>query len=343
MQSIHDSLSTLTVGPAVFHGGLTMYPLLRGGEATPDYLTLDEALKESTLKITEISEGGQVPKLKLENAGDQPVFLLDGEELIGCKQNRVLNLTILAPAGKTIDIPVSCVEQGRWSSNAPAFHSSSRAQFARGRMDRMESVSASLCMREGPYSDQMSVWDTISDKAAKLGGRSATGAMGSIYESREQELDGYTKAFRAAPGQVGALFAVNGHSHGLDLFDSAATLAKYLPKLIRSHALDAIEARVDGEQDQAASRDAAIVFLQGLRNAEGQVFPAVGLGEDVRISASGLTAAALVAEGRTVHLCAFESEKDDAEGPSGARLRRAALRRARWERAADRDDPGIVE
>jgi hypothetical protein len=40
--------------------------------------------------------------------------LLDGEELIGAKQNRALNLTILAPAKQVIVIPVSCVEAGRW-------------------------------------------------------------------------------------------------------------------------------------------------------------------------------------------------------------------------------------
>jgi hypothetical protein len=39
-----------------------------------------------------------VPQLLFINDAMRPVLLLDGEELVGAKQNRVLNLTVLAPA-----------------------------------------------------------------------------------------------------------------------------------------------------------------------------------------------------------------------------------------------------
>ena len=45
--------------------------------------------------------------------GTQPVLLLDGDEPVGAKQNRVLNLTILAPPMAEIRIPVVCIEQAR--------------------------------------------------------------------------------------------------------------------------------------------------------------------------------------------------------------------------------------
>ena len=86
---IHDLLSTLQPGSALTHGALTMIPLLRPGVPEPDWLTLAEA--GDTVTITEVNEAGSVPSLTVTSAADRPVLLLDGEELIGAKQNRVLN------------------------------------------------------------------------------------------------------------------------------------------------------------------------------------------------------------------------------------------------------------
>jgi hypothetical protein len=54
------------------------------------------------------------------------VLILDGEELVGAKQNRIVNTTILVAAGAEIVIPVSCVEQGRWTYKSDAFSSKHR-------------------------------------------------------------------------------------------------------------------------------------------------------------------------------------------------------------------------
>ncbi len=77
----------------------------------PGYTTLDDALAQGCAEITEVSDQGRVPELRFLNTGDKPILLLDGEELVGAKQNRVLNLTILAPADDAIMIPVTCVEK----------------------------------------------------------------------------------------------------------------------------------------------------------------------------------------------------------------------------------------
>ena len=59
-------------------------------------------------------QAGSVPFLKVANRADRPLLPLDGEELLGAKQNRILNTTVRVAAHTEVTIPVSCVEQGRW-------------------------------------------------------------------------------------------------------------------------------------------------------------------------------------------------------------------------------------
>jgi len=76
------------------------------------------------LKITEINKGGSVPELKVTNTAMQYVLLLDGEELMGAKQNQVLNATVLLRPNSETVIPVSCTEQGRCAYSSEEFSSS---------------------------------------------------------------------------------------------------------------------------------------------------------------------------------------------------------------------------
>jgi len=89
-------------------------------------MTLDEALVGGLIEVTEVSQGGAVPELKVVNTSPRMVLILDGEELVGAKQNRIVNTTILVQAQSTTVIPVSCVEQGRWHYRSPRFSSEER-------------------------------------------------------------------------------------------------------------------------------------------------------------------------------------------------------------------------
>src|SRR5437870_10885713 len=139
---ISSLLETLEIGEPLSHGALTVMPLLAPKEAEPDWLTLVEA--GAAVTITEVSAGGEVPTLSLVNDADRPVLLLDGEELIGAKQNRILNTTVLVAAHAALHIPVSCVEQGRWSYRGKRFDSSDASLFASARARKAARVSTSL-------------------------------------------------------------------------------------------------------------------------------------------------------------------------------------------------------
>jgi len=144
MTIVERALEGIALGEPVRHMNLAMYPLLREAAAAPDYLTLDEALALGKVEVTEVSEAGHVPELKFRNEAEKSVLLLDGEELVGAKQNRVINLTILAPARSTITIPVACVEAGRWRHNSPRFMTSRHAVFSDMRAAKAASISESL-------------------------------------------------------------------------------------------------------------------------------------------------------------------------------------------------------
>jgi len=140
MQILNNTLIELALGDPHILRNLAVFPLYMPKSAPPDYLTLDEALESGKAEVTEVSEGGHVPELRFANGLDRPVLLVDGEELIGARQNRVLNLSILIGAGH---IPVSCVESGRWAYRSRRFASGKKKLYAKLRAQKMATVSLS--------------------------------------------------------------------------------------------------------------------------------------------------------------------------------------------------------
>jgi len=300
-----------------------MYPVLGPAGEPRDYLTLDEALAAGTASVTEVSQGGSVPELLFRNRGDKAVFLLDGEELVGAKQNRILNISILAPAHKDIVIPVSCVEAGRWSHSRPDFMTASRAQFSESRAKRSAQVSADIARSGSRRSDQGEVWQDISMKMHSLGSRSATQAVERAFEDHEGRLREYVAKMSAADGQVGAVFGIAGRIAGVELFDNPEICAALLPKIIRSYALDAIDPRFAA--NERFEEEDPQRFLNRVAGAETREAPAVGEGTDIRFeNASGVAGGALYARNRVVHLVAFAMRGPDLRSSGRVHRRRTS-------------------
>jgi hypothetical protein len=83
------SLNHIRVSSSLIFRNLAVSPLLTSRARAADYFTLDEALSTGKARITEVSETGSVPELRLLNDTDRPILLLDGEELIGAKQSHL--------------------------------------------------------------------------------------------------------------------------------------------------------------------------------------------------------------------------------------------------------------
>lgn len=306
MKEIADSLARLALGSPQVHLNLSLFPLIAADDEAPGYVLLDDALEKKLAQVTEVSGNGSVPELAFENSSAERILLVDGDQLIGAKQNRVVNLSILVGAGKRIVIPVSCVERGRWRYKSDTFSSSNSPLFFRARASKMSQVSASMRTTGAHRSNQGAIWDAVAEKAAALGHASETMSMDDLFEARTRDLGEYVRALRTEPRQRGAVVAIDGKVVGMEIFDSAAAFARYFEKFVRSYAMDAIETKK--EAVVAAAENDVRRFLDALQAAGAERFAALGEGEDIRLSGERVEGGALMADGRVVHLAGYAKQ-----------------------------------
>ena len=303
METVTKRLLSFTLGDVVAFQGLAMVPLL--GESTePAYLLLEEALKFGCAHMDEVSESGDVNRLRLINHCNGPVLLLDGEEIKGAKQNRIINLSILVASKSDLLIPVSCVEAGRWRHEGRDFTPSRQMQFAEGRAERVEHVTTSCRTNRSRQADQGAVWNTISRKMERMNLHSPSAAMADVYDQSDDRLAMYVQQLRPVEYQVGAIFGIHGQAVGLECFDSTATYSRMHEKIVRSFALDAMERN---GQAEVFTGEQAAAFLSAVAASPMESFDALGLGRDVRVMAASVRGGALVANGCVLHLCAFHA------------------------------------
>ena len=334
----------LQVGTPQTHKGLAVVPLAFAGDRGPRYLTLAQALSAGSFHVTEVSEGGSVPALRAINEGPLGVLLLDGEELVGAKQNRVLNTAVFVPAKSRLDVPVSCVEAGRWRYSSREFHDEEFVVHATVRRAVHESVSVSLNAAGAHRSDQGLVWDEVAGLQRFAEEPSHTGAHRDVYTQRAHDIAGYLGAFPLQRGQHGLLVLRDGDVVGLDFVSRASCYAQLHSKLVRSYAFEAVtrrmgrvhaggalkvdsEAGVQGHGGARGKRGrgshaeralaAAQSFLAAIADLPARSFRSPGRGHDVRYSSDGLSGSALVVGGVALHGAFFAAERDRSDGARG--------------------------
>ena len=316
--TVSSVLAGLTLGGPRTHGPMNVFPLVHEGFLQPEYFTLHEAMAKNLITVTEVSEGGSVPELSVASKATLPVLILDGEELAGAKQNRVLNITVLVPPEKTTIIPVSCTEHGRWSYKSAGFGESGERMSYAMKAKMMRSVTDSLKCDAVPRSDQAMVWDEIAELSEKHGSRSHTGAMKDAYDTAKPKLDQYLAACSRVDGQKGLLVFINGKPAGFDFVSRDSAYTALHQKFIKSYAMDAML-----EQEKAdihVSFEQATAFLEEINGTTEHVFPSTGLGTDLRFESSSLIGSALVFEDVPVHVAFFSLDGTGPEQPAGPRM-----------------------
>ena len=299
----HYVTEKIHLGDMSVQDELAMVPLFCTDICGPEYITLKTALTGG-LVVTEITEGGSVPELKVTNETGKNVLMIDGEEMAGAKQNRVLNTSILLAAGASLVIPVSCTEHGRWAYRTERFEDSNVCMSPSLRSRKNISVASSLKSSGRFRSDQGDIWNGIAEMHNRHGTDSQTGAMKDIYERKRQDIGVYQHAFPCHDRQCGIVVLIKGRVAGVEMVSQPEIYRQLHDKLINSYAMD-IPMSLSGKSGPKMIKVKKI--MERIKDAKEERFPSVALGEDCRYTARELIGSALVVDTCIIHLAFFRT------------------------------------
>lgn len=294
-------LGRLRLGESWQEGSLEVVSLVLDGDGgAPGLLLTRQAVEAGVLEIVERGEG-VVQELLAWNKGDRPVVILEGDTLVGCKQNRVVAHSVVVAPGARLAVPVGCMERGRWHHETGRFSVGDMKMSPHVRRRTVADVKEATLSGSRPSLDQSRLWRDVDTELACCGVSSSTSDYYEIVERQGREARDRARAFVPAPSQVGVLvlsgggllgFEAAGH-HGLWSELSAPTLASYLMGRSRGHERARRERASAGE------------WLARVRSARLVATPGLGLGHDLDLQAPGLSGVGLAIDGGPVHVAVF--------------------------------------
>ncbi len=314
-KTLTELVATLEIGTAAVAGNLALIPLLADHQATPagrpGYLLYQQAQDMGLISIEEVSDSGAVSELRVANRADRPVLLVEGEVLLGMKQTRVLNLTILVAAHAILEVPVSCVESGRWRAVSEEATGKAAINLAPS-VRAAKTVTVARSMRSGRAfaSDQQAVWAGVDRVLDRHGAHAPSRSYAALADGNALHLTGIASSVELARGQVGVIACVSGRVACVDVFEAPEVLASLWSGLVASYQAEALMADSMTSKPLGARADAtARRWFRSIAAGSASVGPDIGLGSHFTIVAPDLEAAALVHSGQVVHLSAFPAHQ----------------------------------
>ncbi|MFM7047066.1 MAG: ARPP-1 family domain-containing protein [Actinomycetota bacterium] len=299
-------ITSLKPGAPITHEGITLIPIFAPeGRSSKIHIAGDE------LVVSELATP-TVPQLQVHNPTPNDLLIPAGKILSGGHQTRVVNVSIVVPAGATIVIPVSCVEAGRWSGIA-RFADSRRFASRRVRETKARSVKRNLDMYKSKASAQGEVWNTISRELSSRGVNEETHLFLGVDENLDRRSDRMEVVRRfvsdgVQAGQVGVAVAHGEKILGVEVFPSTEALKVSWEAIVRAAVIDADEFSSKPEAADAARGIAALEkFLADVAATEGTVSEGVGRGIEVHVETPTYVAHGLRVDGELVYCNAFAS------------------------------------
>ncbi len=210
------------------HKNITAIPL-KTEKKYLDILTLKKGMELGLAEVTEC-EQSTVNTLIVKNKAITPLILLDGEEVVGGDQNRIINSTILVAPESEAKISVSCSERGRWRYKNKFESSIHIANYN----TRRNKLSAMRC--EAPVQNE--VWSSIDCLERDNSFRSQTSAMSDSYENKKIDLEEILKSFKIVDEQNGILIMENGEIKGFELLLNPEIYIDFHEKILKSYLID---------------------------------------------------------------------------------------------------------
>ncbi len=293
----------LELGRPVSYGSLTIIPVyLDRVIDRANYATLEDALKNGWITITEV-EGGRVPQVKISNLSKKLIFLMGGEILTGCRQDRILASDILlGPGTRDLLAPVFCVEQGRWTHASQSFFSK----------QNLGTPSLRAKAQERSPAAQSEIWGKIAEENRVMGVSSRTGAYQDAYEKDENraQIARIEEKMKDIPrlhaDTVGVVIGLGNEVVSSDIFANPDLFLKQWPKILKSSALSSLGTARGGSLD----RNEAATFLRSFMDRKYRSQAGLDLGLEYSSVDSAANVQALAYNESLLHLAAFPQEDD---------------------------------
>jgi hypothetical protein len=293
-----------TLGEPQGAGPLAVYPVFGPGPPRLAYRTFAQAVELGAL-AREREGGAAVRALVVENPTGLPLLVYEGEEVLGAQQNRTFAASALVAAGDTLELDVTCVEQGRWDSRRHRERMRPSPQTADPSLRRLGRASANATGSP----DQAQVWSAVACRMVEHDVASRSAAMSDVFDHRRGDLVSLGRVIRHLDGQVGAVAAVAGRPVVLDLVSRAEAFACLLPRLAQGYALDALDSP-DSKPDGAAAE----AFLRDALGAPRLETRTAGMGNGLAIGSPGLLGSGLEHSGELIQLSAFPVDSGRSAG-----------------------------
>ena len=313
-----------TLGEPQVAGPLAVFPVF-GPEPGLDYRVFADASALGAF-VKERDQAADVGALVVGNPTDLSLLIYEGEEVLGAQQNRTFDMSVLVGAGATLDVPVSCVEQGRWDGRRHDERFSASPQAADPSLRRLKRRAANASAAAGGpvKADQGEVWDHVLERIDDNYVVSPSAAMSDLYDQRGDRLQELASV-KPVERQVGAVAEIGGVPIAIDLVSQPQSFASLLPRLARGYALDAL-----GQPDADPDAEAASGLLREALHAARLPQATPGLGRGFGIVAPRAIGSGLDFEDELIQLCAFPGDGGPSPAaPASGQVARPSRRRRR--------------
>ncbi|PJB42137.1 MAG: hypothetical protein CO108_12190 [Deltaproteobacteria bacterium CG_4_9_14_3_um_filter_63_12] len=204
--SLQHLFDNVRVGEPMTYGNLQLFPLFPKGLLGVSCSLLSEAISTGAVEVSEALDapGPWFRSLVVLNRSARPVLLREADLLVGGKQDRVADRTVMVPPNSRTVVPVSCVEATRSSYGASNnFDTAASAANTSFRTERIRQVAMT---NDRP--NQSQTWTMVDEHRRRAGVTSQNSSMRDVAEKAATNSE-LLRHLPLIPGACG-LVAVSG-------------------------------------------------------------------------------------------------------------------------------------